>query len=173
VGVAVSNADSTPMGLLGEADQAVYQAKREGKGRVRLYDIELQAVMSNRAALERDLRRAIVADELDIYLQPVVDADGGRLRSAEALVRWNRPGHGVVLPAEFIPFAEGSWLVVEIGRIVLDKACRALAGWVADGHRHTVSSTSPVGTSSRPTSSATCVPPSPVTVRPPSSSSSS
>jgi diguanylate cyclase (GGDEF)-like protein len=139
VGVAVSSADSTPMGLLGEADQAVYEAKREGKARVRLYDTDLQAVMANRAALERELRRAIIADEFDIYLQPVVDADGGRLRSAEALVRWNRPGHGVVLPAEFIPFAEGSWLVVEIGRIVLDKACRALAGWVAEGHNHTVS----------------------------------
>jgi EAL domain-containing protein (putative c-di-GMP-specific phosphodiesterase class I) len=127
------------MSLLGDADQAVYRAKREGRARVQLFDEELQAAMVHRTALERDLRRALGADEFDIHVQPVVDARTGELRSTEALVRWDRPGHGLVLPGEFIPFAEESWLIVEIGRVVLDKACRALAEMVAAGRHHTMS----------------------------------
>jgi diguanylate cyclase (GGDEF)-like protein len=133
VGVALACDDSTPIGLVGEADQAVYQAKREGKGRVRLFDNSLHAAMLQRSTLERDLRRALTADEFELYLQPVVDADTARVRGAEALIRWNRPAHGVVLPGEFIEFAEESWLIVEIGRVVLDKACRLLARWASDG----------------------------------------
>jgi diguanylate cyclase (GGDEF)-like protein len=133
VGVALACNDSTPISLVGEADQAVYQAKREGKGRVRLFDNSLHAAMLQRSTLERDLRRALTADEFELYLQPVVDSDTGRVRGAEALLRWNRPGHGVVLPGEFIEFAEESWLIVEIGRVVLDKACRLLAHWASQG----------------------------------------
>jgi EAL domain-containing protein (putative c-di-GMP-specific phosphodiesterase class I) len=133
VGVALACDDSTPIGLVGEADQAVYQAKREGKGRVRLFDNSLHAAMLQRSTLERDLRRALTADEFELYLQPVVDSDTARVRGAEALIRWNRPGHGVVLPGEFIEFAEESWLIVEIGRVVLDKACRLLAEWASLG----------------------------------------
>jgi predicted signal transduction protein with EAL and GGDEF domain len=133
VGVALACDDSTALGLVGEADQAVYQAKREGKGRVRLFDNSLHAAMLQRSSLERDLRRALTADEFELYLQPVVDAATGRMQGAEALIRWNRPGHGVVLPGEFIEFAEESWLIVEIGRVVLDKACRLLAHWASQG----------------------------------------
>ncbi len=133
VGVALAGDASTAMGLVGEADQAVYQAKREGKGRVRLFDNTLNVAMLERSTLERDLRRALTTDEFELYLQPVVDAATGRTRGAEALIRWNRPGYGVVLPGEFIGFAEESWLIVEIGRIVLDKACRLLAHWASQG----------------------------------------
>jgi diguanylate cyclase (GGDEF)-like protein len=133
VGVAIACDDSTATGLVGDADQAVYQAKREGKGRVRLFDNSLHAAMLQRSTLERDLRRALTADEFELYLQPVIDSATGRMKGAEALIRWNRPGHGVVLPGEFIEFAEESWLIVEIGRVVLDKACRLLAHWATQG----------------------------------------
>jgi diguanylate cyclase (GGDEF)-like protein len=134
IGVATSRGACTPMELLGEADLAVYQAKREGKGTVRVFDLALHEALAARTAIEHELRAGLGRGELELYYQPVIDMATGRLSSAEALLRWNRPGHGLTLPAEFIPLAEESWLIVEIGRMALDQACSQLARWHREGH---------------------------------------
>ncbi|MGE0877020.1 MAG: EAL domain-containing protein [Acidimicrobiia bacterium] len=133
VGVAFADDATTPLTLLREADQAMYRAKEKGKARVQLFDGELQARVEHRTETERALRRAISADELELYVQPVVHAGSGELWGAEGLVRWRRPGFGMLSPGEFIPIAEESWLIVEIGRQVIARACEMLEAWDRDG----------------------------------------
>ncbi len=134
IGVATSRDSCSPMELLGEADLAVYQAKREGKGTVRVFDLALHEALAARTAIEHELRAGLVRGELELYYQPVIDMATGRVSSAEALIRWHRPGHGLTLPAEFVPLAEESWLIVEIGRMALDQASRQLARWRSEGY---------------------------------------
>jgi diguanylate cyclase (GGDEF)-like protein len=129
IGVATSNIDSTPTSLLGQADHAVYEAKRRGKAQVVCFDAELQAHAERRADIEHALKSAIANNEFRLFVQPIVDANGRVVRSGEALLRWERPGHGLILPGDFIPIAEESWLIVDIGRWVLDEACRLIARW--------------------------------------------
>src|SRR5690606_28191236 len=107
---------------------AMYQAKAAGRNTQRFFDPDMQAAVSNRSALEADLRRGLQAQELVLHYQPVVDAKG-RLQGAEALVRWQHPQRGLVSPAEFIPLAEQTGLILPLGEWVLQAACAQLVSW--------------------------------------------
>ncbi|MFN4121498.1 putative bifunctional diguanylate cyclase/phosphodiesterase [Acidovorax sp.] len=114
--------------LLKHADLAMYQAKAAGRNTQRFFDPDMQAAATQRAALEADLRRGLQQGELVLYYQPVVDAKG-RLQGAEALVRWQHPRRGLVSPAEFIPLAEQTGLILPLGHWVLEAACAQLVAW--------------------------------------------
>ncbi len=116
--------------LLKRADLAMYQAKAAGRNTLRFYDPEMQAVVSTRAALEADLREAVLKDQFQLYYQAQVVGEG-RLTGVEALIRWPHPQRGMVSPAEFIPLAEDTGLILPIGLWVLKTACTQLAAWAA------------------------------------------
>ncbi|MET0193491.1 MAG: bifunctional diguanylate cyclase/phosphodiesterase, partial [Hyphomicrobiaceae bacterium] len=114
--------------LLKQADLAMYQAKAAGRNAVRFFDPEMQAVATANAALAADLRTAWRDNHLKIEYQPQVGMDG-RMSGVEALLRWEHPQRGIVDPAQFIPAAEETSLIIPIGHWVLDVACQQLAAW--------------------------------------------
>ena len=114
--------------LLKRADVAMYQAKAAGRNTLRFFDPEMQAVVDRRAALEADLRSALQKKQFRLHYQAQVVADGG-VTGAEALVRWLHPERGMVSPAEFIPLAEETGLILPLGEWVLETACNQLAIW--------------------------------------------
>lgn len=131
IGVALQQrADDSAEELLRHADLAMYQAKAAGRNQVRFFEPQMQTALSTRAALEIDLREAIRLEQFELYYQPQVDAQG-RILGAEALVRWRHPVRGWVSPAQFIPLAEDSGLILPIGLWVLQQACQLLARWAA------------------------------------------
>ena len=109
--------------LLRDADVAMYAAKDAGKGRFELFRPGLHRQLINRLELEADLARAIENDELVVHYQPIVDLTSGEATGLEALMRWNHPDRGLVTPAEFIPIAESSGLIVPMGEWLLRRAC--------------------------------------------------
>jgi diguanylate cyclase (GGDEF)-like protein/PAS domain S-box-containing protein len=115
--------------LLRNADLAMYHAKAAGKNTVRVFDASMHAAASERMQLELDLANAIGRDELFVVYQPVIALATREPTGFEALVRWQHPTRGVVSPADFIPLAESTGLVVQIGRFVLDRACQQAASW--------------------------------------------
>ena len=112
---------------LKRADLAMYQAKAAGRNTLRFFDPRIQSVINERAHLETELRAAVAQQQLLLHYQPQVDTD--RLIGAEVLVRWRHPERGIVSPADFIPLAEDTGLIVPLGRWVLDQACAQLALW--------------------------------------------
>jgi diguanylate cyclase (GGDEF)-like protein/PAS domain S-box-containing protein len=113
---------------LKRAELAMFRAKAAGRNTLRFFDTQMQAEVSAHAALEADLRAAVQQQQFVLYYQPqVVGAD--RISGVEALVRWQHPKRGIVSPAEFIPLAEQTGLILQIGHWVLDTACAQLAAW--------------------------------------------
>jgi diguanylate cyclase (GGDEF)-like protein len=133
IGIAHAEAGTRAEDMLRDSDVAMYGAKERGRSRIELFDAEMRRRMVDRLEMERSLRTAIANGELRLDYQPIVSFDGWQVTAAEALVRWDHPERGVVHPAEFIPLAEESGLILPLGRWVLTEACRQLALWRAEG----------------------------------------
>lgn len=131
-------AGESPVDILRRADTALHRAKDAGARQTAFFDASMEQLIMRRFAIEQDLRRGIVAHELRLYLQPQVDASG-RMVGAEALVRWQHPVHGLMTPGSFIPVAEESELITELGRWVLKRVCQHLGALRHDGLRLPIS----------------------------------
>jgi diguanylate cyclase (GGDEF)-like protein len=130
VGIAVAPGDGTDAGeLLKKADLALYQVKGTGRGHYRFFEPGMDALMHARRQLEGELRQAVAAGAFELYFQPIVDMDGGRVTECEALVRWRHPTRGIITPDHFIPLAEEIGLVSAIGEWVLHAACTQATAW--------------------------------------------
>jgi len=125
--------------LLRDADIALYEAKTTGKDRFVLFHPEMHTVVQDRLLLEMDLRDALIAGQYLLAYQPIFNLASGETTGVEALLRWRHPVRGVVQPDEFISVLEDSGMIVEVGRWVLQEACRQGARWHAHGHRLNVS----------------------------------
>jgi diguanylate cyclase (GGDEF)-like protein/PAS domain S-box-containing protein len=130
IGIAVAErGDDTSASLLRDADAAMYRAKEHGPGRFEVFDATVRAKVLSRLRTETELRQALDREQLTVHYQPIVEAESGRPVAVEALVRWEHPDHGIVLPLEFIPIAEETGLITELGRRVLQEACTQGAEW--------------------------------------------
>ncbi|MGQ0484811.1 MAG: putative bifunctional diguanylate cyclase/phosphodiesterase [Hyphomicrobiales bacterium] len=132
VGVALAPSDGLdPDQLLKNADLALYRAKEDGRGTVRFFEREMDARLQARRLFEAELRAALGNGELEVYYQPVFNLAANEISGFEALLRWNHPTRGMVSPAEFIPVAEDTGLIIPIGEWVLRQACAEAATWPA------------------------------------------
>jgi diguanylate cyclase (GGDEF)-like protein len=133
IGISFAPFDATePDQLLKNADMALYGAKADGRGIYRFFEPEMDARMRQRRELEMDLRKALVNGEFELHYQPLVNLQDNEITGFEALVRWRHPARGLVSPADFIPVAEETGLIIPLGEWVLRQACRETAGWPGD-----------------------------------------
>ena len=130
VGISVAPADSNdPDALLKNSEIALYRAKEEGRGTYRFFETGMDTRAQARRQLELDMRAALMRNEFEVYYQPIYNIETLRIVCFEALVRWNHPLRGMVLPGEFIPLAEETGLIVSLGNWVLRRACQDAARW--------------------------------------------
>ena len=130
IGVAIGPQDGNdPQELLKAADMALYRAKTDGRGTYRFFEPDMDARMRERRLLELDLRKALVQGEFELHYQPIVDVSTDTVTCFEALVRWNHPTRGRVSPADFIPRAEETGLIIDLGAWVLREACGEAITW--------------------------------------------
>ncbi|MBI2168639.1 MAG: EAL domain-containing protein [Actinobacteria bacterium] len=136
VGVAVahgvSGVEASAESLIRDADTAMYQAKAAGRDAVAVFDASMRERVAIRLSLERDLRHALERDELFLHYQPIVEFPTGPVHAVEALLRWRHPRLGAVPPRDFVPVAEDTGLIVELGAWVLRRACEDVARWRAE-----------------------------------------
>jgi len=118
-------------GALADADLAMYTAKSNGKNRVALFDESLRTQVQHRLELEQDLRKALYFGEFSMKYQPIMSLSEGNVASFEALIRWQSPSRGFVSPADFIPVAEESGLIIGLGDWVMEEVCRQILEWQA------------------------------------------
>ena len=129
IGIATGKDDAET--LLRDADLAMYRAKSRGKGRYAVFEPGMHTAIVERLELEVDLKRALEREELAVVYQPIFSLVSGSVTGVEALVRWHHPTRGIVMPESFIPLAEESGMIGELGRWVLRKACHQGALWRA------------------------------------------
>jgi len=132
IGIALDGLGSNSDQLLRNADIAMYTAKRRGRGRYEIFQPEMHAAAVERLEIEADLRGALDRGELTLQYQPIVALDTGRISGVEALVRWRHPERGLLLPGAFVPIAEETGLIRELGRQVLVEACMQARRWQVD-----------------------------------------
>jgi diguanylate cyclase (GGDEF)-like protein len=132
VGIALGDGNARPEVLIRNADAAMYRAKERGRARYELFDDEMRQRSISWLETEGELRRALDNGELRNVYQPIVSPKSGLIVGFEALVRWHHPDRGVVSPADFIPIAEQSGLIVALGRAVLERACAEAVRWNTD-----------------------------------------
>ena len=130
VGISVAPNDTGDTSLLlKNADVALYRVKEQGRGSYRFFEAGMDALMHERRQMEIDLRAAVAGGGFEIHYQPILNLDKSVVSTFEALLRWNRPNRGVVSPADFIPLAEETGLIAQIGEWVLRAACAEAAAW--------------------------------------------
>ncbi|MGD0723366.1 MAG: EAL domain-containing protein [Roseiarcus sp.] len=122
-------ADSTAEVLLKNADTALYSVKAQGRGDFRFFEPTMDLQLRSRHQLELDLRHALADRQFELHYQPIVDAASGRVCAFEALLRWNHPDRGLIMPGDFVGAAEESGLIIPIGEWVIQQACRQAAQW--------------------------------------------
>jgi diguanylate cyclase (GGDEF)-like protein/PAS domain S-box-containing protein len=130
IGISIAPIDGTePDQLLKNADMALYGAKGDGRGTYRFFEAEMDKRMKERRDLEMDLRQALANGEFALHYQPLVNLQTNEITAFEALLRWNHPSKGLISPADFVPIAEETGLIVSIGEWVLRTACKETANW--------------------------------------------
>ncbi|MCX6051954.1 MAG: EAL domain-containing protein [Campylobacterales bacterium] len=128
IGITLFNANSTIDTLMQEADIAMYSAKKQGRNRLCFFDLKMHTTLKERTQLEDDLKQGVQENQFVLYYQAQVEKDG-YITGVEALVRWNHPLNGMVSPAEFIPIAEESGVILGLGKWILTTACHQLVLW--------------------------------------------
>ncbi|WP_075183098.1 EAL domain-containing protein [Pantoea sp. 1.19] len=131
IGIGLDAAQSTPEDLLRNADMALYDAKRNGRNRMAFFSSEMDVAARERRLIEMDLREAIGQDQLHLYYQPITDCQGTDITGYEALLRWQHPQRGLLLPGEFIAIAEETGLIHALGANALHEACQEAINWPA------------------------------------------
>mgnify|MGYP000873108184 FL=1 len=130
MGIAVAPEDGTDADtLFKNADSVMYSLKKAGQNTYRLYDQEVHLESLQKIEMERELRKALEREELELYYQPQVDLKGDYITGAEALIRWNHPTKGQIPPGKFISLAEQTGLIIPIGEWVIEEACRQMKEW--------------------------------------------
>lgn len=131
IGIALSPVDTTDHDtIIRFADTAMYRAKLAGRDTFRFFTAQMNVDMLARLEMETALRKAVEHDEFILYYQPKVQLDSGKVIGVEALLRWNRPGHGLISPQQFIPVLEETALIVAVGTWVIDTACAQIRRWM-------------------------------------------
>lgn len=132
IGISLNlTSETSPEELLRDADTAMYRAKERGRGRIELFNQGMHTEAVETLQFETDLRRALTRNEFQIHYQPIISLDGWRIMGFEALLRWEHPQHGFIPPLQFIPVAEETGMITEIGHWVMIESCKQLKIWQA------------------------------------------